>query len=94
MTVPAPRSRGSQIYLLLLMAVAVGLGLVISGPWRAGLAVIGSAFVVASLARVAVPADHVGMLRVRGKAFDVVWTLVLGVSLLVLAAVVPPPPGG
>ena len=94
MTVPVPRSRGSQIYLLLLVAVAVGLGLVVSGPWRSGLAVIGTAFVVASLARVAVPADHVGMLRVRGKVFDVVWTLVLGVSLLVLAAVVPPPPGG
>lgn len=89
-----PRSRGSQIYLLLLVAVAVGLGLVVSGPWRSGLAVIGGAFVVASLARVVVPADHVGMLRVRGKIFDVVWTMLLGASLLVLAVVVPPPPGG
>ncbi|RYJ00621.1 MAG: DUF3017 domain-containing protein, partial [Actinomycetales bacterium] len=88
MNVPMPRSRGSQIYLLLLVAVAAGLGLVISGPWRTGLAVIGVAFVVSSLARVVVPADHVGMLRVRGKVFDVVWTMLLGVSLLVLAIVV------
>ena len=87
-----PRSRGSQIYLLLLVAVAVGLGLVVSGSWRAGLGVIGGAFVVAGLARLVVPLDHVGMLRVRGKVFDVVWTLLLGVSLVVLAFVVPPPP--
>ena len=87
-----PRSRGSQIYLLLLFGVFVGLVMVVSGPWRAGLMLVGATFVVAALARVVVPAEHVGMLRVRGKAFDIFWTATLGVSLCVLALVVPPGP--
>jgi hypothetical protein len=91
--VKLPRSRGSQIYLLLLVGVLVGLALVVTGPWRAGLLIIGSTFVVGALARLVVPADHVGMLRVRGKAFDIFWTGTLGVSLVLLAAVVPPGPG-
>ena len=89
-----PRSRGSQIYLLMLVGVFVGLVMVVSGPWRPGLMLVGITFVVAALARVVVSAEHVGMLRVRGKAFDVFWTATLGVSLCVLALVVPPGPAG
>ena len=87
-----PRSRGSQFYLLLLFGVGVGLLMVISGPWRAGLMVVGATFVVGALTRVVVPADHVGMLRVRSKAFDIFWTATLGVSLIALALLVPPGP--
>jgi hypothetical protein len=90
--VKLPRSRGSQIYLLLLVGVLVGLALVVAGPWRAGLLVVGGTFVVGALARLVVPADHVGMLRVRGKAFDIFWTGTLGVSLVLLAVLVPPGP--
>ena len=68
-----PRSRGSQLYLLHLLAVLAGLVIVVAGPWRAGVIVIGVAFVVGALARSVVPIDHTGMLRVRGKAFDVFW---------------------
>ncbi len=81
MKVRLPRSRGSQIYLLLLAGVLAGL-----------LMVVGGTFVVASLARVVVSAEHVGMLRVRGKAFDVFWTATLGISLCLLALLVPPGP--
>jgi hypothetical protein len=87
-----PRSRGSQFYLLLLVGVGIGLLLVVSGPWRAGVVIVGATFVVGAAARVVVPADHVGMLRVRSKAFDIFWTTTLGVSLIVLALVVPPGP--
>ena len=87
-----PRSRGSQIYLLLLLGVAVGLALVAVGPWRLGLVTVGGSFVVGALARVVVPQSHVGMLRVRGKVFDVFWMTTLGVSLVVLGIVVPPGP--
>lgn len=90
MGVPMPRSRGSQAYLVLLLATGVGLALVVAGSWRLGLAVVGGTFVAASLLRMVVPQDHVGMLRVRGKTFDVVWTMLLGASLIVLAVVVPP----
>jgi predicted neutral ceramidase superfamily lipid hydrolase len=89
-----PRSRGSQIYLLLLIGVFVGLLMVVSGPWREGLMVVGITFIVAALARLVVSAEHVGMLRVRSKAFDIFWTTTLGVSLCVLALVVPPGPSG
>ncbi|WP_375000469.1 DUF3017 domain-containing protein [Aeromicrobium sp. CTD01-1L150] len=87
-----PRSRGSQIYLLLLVGVAVGLGLVAVGSWRLGVLVVGASFLAGSIARVVVPQRHVGMLRVRGKVFDVFWTTTLGASLVVLSIVVPPGP--
>lgn len=89
----APRSRGSQLYLLQLFVVVVGLGLVVAGPWRAGVAVVGAAFIVGAVARSVVPVSHTGMLRVRGKAFDVVWMSLLGVALVVLALVIPDQPG-
>ncbi len=87
-----PRSRGSQIYLLMLVGVLTGLLLVVGGPWRAGLTVVGGTFVFGALARVVVSAEHVGMLRVRSKSFDVFWTATLGISLCLLALLVPPGP--
>ncbi|MCW2830399.1 MAG: hypothetical protein JWP31_1091 [Aeromicrobium sp.] len=88
-----PRSRGSQLYLVQLLTVLVGLVLVVAGPWRAGIIAIGLAFVVGALGRSVVPIDHTGMLRVRGKAFDVFWMTTLGVALIALAAVIPGQPG-
>jgi hypothetical protein len=87
--VRGPRSRGSQFYLLQLLVVLVGLVLVAAGLWRAGVSAIGLAFVAGALARSVVPVNHTGMLRVRGKAFDMFWMTTLGVSLVVLAWVVP-----
>lgn len=88
-----PRSRGSQLYLLQLLCVIVGLGMVVAGPWRAGVAVVGAAFIVGAIARAVVPVSHIGMLRVRGKAFDMVWMALLGVALVVLVIVIPDQPG-
>ena len=84
-----PRSRGSQFYLLTLLGVALGLLLVLIGPWRIGLLIIGGTFVASAVGRLVVTEKHEGMLNVRGRAFDVFWTMFLGVSLIVLAAVVP-----
>jgi hypothetical protein len=91
--VKGPRSRGSQLYLLQLLAVFSGLCLVVAGPWRAGVAVVGGAFIVGAVARSVVPVSHTGMLRVRGKAFDMLWMTLLGVALVVLALVIPDQPG-
>jgi len=91
--VKAPRSRGSQFYLLQLLAVAVGLALVAFGQWRPGVVAIGLAFVAGALARSVTPIDHTGMLRVRGKAFDMVWMTTLGVALVVLPILIPNQPG-
>lgn len=76
-----------------LLAVAVGLVLVVAGPWRAGIVAIGIAFVVGAMARSVVPIDHTGMLRVRGKFFDMFWMATLGAALVVLALVIPGQPG-
>ncbi|MBC7631193.1 DUF3017 domain-containing protein [Aeromicrobium sp.] len=84
-----PRSRGSQLYLLQLLCVATGLLLIVIDHWRVGIVLIGAAFVVGAVARSAVPIDHTGMLRVRGKAFDMVWMATLGVALIVLAVIIP-----
>ena len=88
-----PRSRGSQLYLVQLLVVAIGLALVVAGLWRAGIIAIGVAFVVGACARSVVPISHTGMLRVRGKAFDMVWMATLGTALIVLALVIPTQPG-
>lgn len=87
-----PISRGSQLYLVQLIVVAAGLVLVLFGVWRAGLHVIGAAFVFGALARAFVPVEHEGMLHVRSKPFDIFWMATLGVALIALAIVVPPPP--
>ena len=84
-----PRSRGSQFYLLTLLGVFIGLVLVGFGIWRPGLYVIGATFVANALGRLVVPEAHKGMLNVRNRSFDVFWTMTLGVSLLILATVVP-----
>lgn len=87
-----PRSRGSQLYLVQLLVVAVGLVLVVLGLWRAGIIAIGAAFVVGAFARSVVPISHTGMLRVRGKVFDMIWMSTLGAALIVLALVIPTQP--
>nr|MCW2728899.1 hypothetical protein [Aeromicrobium sp.] len=88
-----PRSRGSQFYLLQLLVVAIGLVLVAVGQWRPGVVAMGLAFVAGALVRFVVPIDHTGMLRVRGKAFDMVWMGTLGVALIVLPILIPNQPG-
>jgi len=87
-----PRSRGSQIYLLQLLGVLIGIVLVVAGHWRVGIVIVGATFLVGAAARSVVPVSHTGMLRVRGKAFDMFWMTTLGVALVVLAIVIPSQP--
>lgn len=84
-----PRSYGSRVYLAQLIAVAVGLVFLLLGWWRPGVGLIAASFVVAATARAVISDDHVGMLGVRGRIFDITWMSVLGVSLGVLAIIVP-----
>ncbi|MGA8851090.1 MAG: DUF3017 domain-containing protein [Aeromicrobium sp.] len=88
-----PRSRGSQLYLVLLLGVAAGMVLIALDAWRIGVSLVGITFIIGAVARAVVPPDHIGMLRVRGTPFDVVWMTLLGVSLVVLAVVIPNQPG-
>ena len=89
---PLPRSRGSQIYLGQLVVVTIGLLLTVLGLWRAGVATIGGSFLLSALLRAVVPQSHDGMLRVRGRVFDVTWTALLGAALVFLAFNIPGQP--
>ncbi len=88
-----PRSRGSQIYLLQLVGVFVGIVLVVAGHWRTGVIIVGATFLVGAASRSVVPVSHTGMLRVRGKTFDMLWMATLGLALVVLGIVIPSQPG-
>lgn len=84
-----PRSYGSRVYLAQLIVVALGLVFLLLGWWRPGISLIAISFIVAAIARAVIPEDHVGMLGVRGRIFDIIWMSILGVSLGVLAIIVP-----
>lgn len=77
------------MYLLVLAAALVGLGIVLAGAWRTGVGWIGTGLLVAALARLVLAEQAAGMLRVRRKWSDVLMLSVAGVALIVLSVVVP-----
>jgi hypothetical protein len=76
--------------LLVLGGSAAGLGIVALGHFRTGCLLLGSSVLFAAVARAVLPPRRVGLLVVRSRPFDVAVLLVLGVALVILAAVVPP----
>lgn len=84
-----PSTIGGLFYILMGLTAATGLGVAGFGPWRIGLGVMGSALVGGALARLALPDDKAGMLKVRRKSLDVLFLTGLGVALITLATVVP-----
>jgi hypothetical protein len=77
------------IYLVVVLATAVGLGLTAFGPWRRGVALIGFALLFASAMRLVTRESEAGMLRVRSRWFDVTVLAGIGIALVVLAANIP-----
>jgi DUF3017 family protein len=59
--------------------------------FRAGCLLFGFSVLFAALARAVLPARRVGLLVVRSRAFDLLVLLVMGISLVVLAIIVPRP---
>jgi DUF3017 family protein len=84
-----PRTVGGLVYLGLLLATALGLGLVVLGHWRTGLTVMGVAMLCGGAARLVVPNAQAGMLGIRRRLVDVLTLTGLGLALTVLAAVIP-----
>jgi hypothetical protein len=80
------------VYLGVLAASLVGLGIVVAGAWRTGLGWIGVGLLVAAVTRTALSERGAGMLRVRRKWTDVLMLTVAGVALIVLAIAVPSRP--
>lgn len=89
-----PQTLGGAVYLCVLAATVVGLGLVFAGAWRTGLSWIGVALLFAAGTRLALSERSAGMLRVRRKWSDVLVLTLAGIALIVLAIVVPPQIGG
>ena len=87
-----PQTLGGVVYLVVVAAAVVGLGIVLSGAWRTGLAWIGAGLLLAALTRLVLSERGAGMLRVRRKWSDVLMLTVAGVGLIVLAIVVPNQP--
>jgi hypothetical protein len=84
-----PQTIGGVIYLVVLAASLVGLGIVMAGAWRTGVSWVGAALLLAAAARLVLSERGAGMLRVRRKWSDVLMLTVAGVGLIVLAVVVP-----
>ncbi len=84
-----PSTLGGAVYLLVALGTAAGLGVVVFGPWRSGLMAMGWALVGGAVARLVLPDDKAGMLKVRRKSWDVVFMAGVGVALVLLSIVVP-----
>lgn len=87
-----PQTLGGVVYLSVLGASCVGLGIVFAGAWRTGLGWIGVALLVAAFTRAVLTERGAGMLRVRRKWTDVMMLTVAGVALIVLSLAVPDQP--
>jgi hypothetical protein len=88
-----PSTFGGLIYLIVVATTVVGLCLVAFGPWRRGIALVGVAFLFASGMRLVIAEGEAGMLRVRGRLFDVVALAGVGIALIALATNIPDQPG-
>ncbi len=87
-----PRTLGGAVYLAVVAVSLAALLLVLLGPWRAGMTLLGGAFVSAALARWVIPDANAGMLHLRRKAIDVPTLMLIGTALITLAVVIPARP--
>jgi hypothetical protein len=88
--VPWDRSRLPTVLPAALVAAIalVGMGLVLTQHWRRGAVLLGVALLVAAALRLAVPAERVGLLAIRGKAVDVLCYSGFGTAMVLLAATI------
>ena len=100
MTTPAPEDSprrlpqtiGGLVYLGVVAMAALGIGLIIGGPWRTGVSWIGAGLLVGAAARSVLSEHGAGMLRVRRRWSDVATMTIAGVGLVLLAFLVPDQP--
>jgi hypothetical protein len=88
-----PQTFGGVVYIAVVAMTLVGLGIVLAGPWRTGVSWIGAGLLLSGVTRLALSEQAAGMLRVRRKWSDVLMMTVAGITLIVLAVIVPSQPG-
>ncbi|MDR0849075.1 MAG: DUF3017 domain-containing protein [Propionibacteriaceae bacterium] len=84
------RVRRQWPWVSMMVVMAVGLALIGFWYWRRGAAIIGVAFVMGGIFRAAL--KNPGILIIRRKWIDLLLYFGIGVSILVMAAIVAPPP--
>jgi uncharacterized membrane protein YjjP (DUF1212 family) len=90
-----PQTFGGAVYLVVVGMALAGVAVAAAGPWRTGVSWMGASLLVGAVSRLVLPEQRAGMLRVRRrKVSDVVMLAVAGLTLIVLAVVVPNQPGG
>lgn len=83
---------GTIVYGLVLVLVALGLAVILVGPWRLGVSICGGAFAGAAIGRIVIPERVAGLLRVRRRVIDVLWMLALAGFIIALAVIIPSQP--
>jgi hypothetical protein len=87
-----PQTLGGVVYLAVLAAAFIGLGIVFVGRWRTGIVWMGAGLLLAAATRLSLSERGAGMLRVRRKWSDVTMLTLAGLALIVLAVIVPNQP--
>ena len=83
-----PSTTGGIIYLAVVAATLVGIGIAVAGEWQLGTFVMGAAFGVAALSRAVLPDDRAGMLRIRRRFVDITTMAVCSGGMFVLGALI------
>lgn len=76
--------------LAVLLVIVAALVLVLADRWRRGSFVLGVATMLAACFRLCVPENRIGLLAVRGKAFDVSALALVGGAIMFLSASIDP----
>lgn len=87
-----PSTIGGAFYLVVIAIVAIGIGIVTTGNWRAGLQWFGGALLLAAAVRAVLPAKDAGMLAVRKRWWDCFLLAGTGAALIFLAVSIPDQP--
>jgi len=82
-----PSTIGGLLFLLVLGSALAGVGISLTGRWRAGIVWIGVALLVGAFFRLVLPESQAGMLHVRRRLVDVALLVVLGGALLITVSI-------
>lgn len=84
-----PSTIGGLVYLVVLIATCVGIGIVATGNWRLGTDWIAGGLILAAAVRLVLPGRDAGMLAVRHRLVDCLMLAGVGAILIFLAATIP-----
>lgn len=84
-----PSTIGGIFFLGVLATALTGIGITATGAFRTGTTWLAASLIAAATARVVLPDDKAGMLRVRRKALDAVILIAAGVAIVFLASSIP-----